>query len=54
MQNTLYEMLGWMYHKLVSRLPGEISTSEMQMIPLLRQKEEVLKSLLIRVKEESK
>ena len=53
MQNTLYEMLGWMHHKLVSRVPGEISTSEMQMIPL-RQKEELLKSLFIRVKEESK
>ena len=29
------EMLGWMNHKLQSRLPGEISiTSDMQMIPL--------------------
>ena len=36
-------------HKLKSRLPGEISiTSDMQMIPPLRQKE--LKSLLIKVK----
>ena len=24
MQNTSYEMLGWMKHKLESRLPGEI------------------------------
>ena len=34
MQSILYEMLGWMTHKLESRLPGEISTtSNMQMIP---------------------
>ena len=33
-QNTSREMLGWMKHKLESRLPGEISiTSDMQMIP---------------------
>ena len=32
---TLCKMLGWMKHKLESRLLGEISTtSEMQMIPL--------------------
>ena len=38
MQSTLCEMLGWMKHKLESRLPGEISiTSDMQMIPLLWQ-----------------
>ena len=35
MQSTSYEMLGWMNHKLESRLPGEIlTTSDMQMIPL--------------------
>ena len=35
MQSTSNEMLGWMKLKLVSRLPGEISTiSDMQMIPL--------------------
>ena len=35
MQSTTYEMLGWMTHKLESRLPGEISTtSDMQMILL--------------------
>ena len=35
MQSTSYEMLGWMNHKLESRLPGEISTtSDIQMIPL--------------------
>ena len=26
-QSTSYEMLGWMTHKLESRLPGEISTT---------------------------
>ena len=48
-------MLGWKKHKLESRLPGEISiTSDMQMIPPLWQKsEEELKSLLMKVKEES-
>ena len=35
MQSTSCEMLGWMNHKLESRLPGEISTtSDMQMITL--------------------
>ena len=35
MQSTSCEMLGWMKHKLESRLPGEISiTPDMQMIPL--------------------
>ena len=35
MQSTSCEMLGWMKHKLESRLLGEISTtSDMQMIPL--------------------
>ena len=39
MQSTSQEMLGWMKHKLESRLPGEISvTSDMQMIPPLWQK----------------
>ena len=39
MQSTSWEMLGWMKHKLESRFPGEISpTSDMQMVPLLRQK----------------
>ena len=39
MQSTSCEMLGWMSHKLESRLPGEISiTSDMQMTPLLWQK----------------
>ena len=39
MQSTSWEMLGWMKHKLESRLPGERSiTSDMQMIPHLQQK----------------
>ena len=39
MQSTSCEMLGWMKHKLASRLPGEISiTSDMQMTPPLWQK----------------
>ena len=39
MQSTSCEMLGWMKHKLESRLPGKISiTSDMQMTPPLRQK----------------
>ena len=39
MRSTSYEMLGWMKHKLESRLLGEISiTSDMQITPPLRQK----------------
>ena len=39
MHSTLNEMLGWMKHKLESRLPGEISiTSDMQMTSPLWQK----------------
>ena len=39
MQNTSCEMLGWMNHKLESRLQGEISvTSDMQMTPPLWKK----------------
>ena len=45
-------MPGWINHKLESKLLGEISTtSDMQMIPLLAESEEELKSLLMRVKE---
>ena len=36
MQSTSGKMLGWMKHKLESRLPGEISiTSDIQMLLLL-------------------
>ena len=46
-------MLGWKKHKLESRLPGEISiTSDMQ-TTLMAESEEELKSLLMKVKEES-
>ena len=39
MQSTSCEMLGWMKHKLESRLPEEISiTSDTQMTPPLWQK----------------
>ena len=35
MRSTPCEMLGWLMHKLESRLPGEIlTTSDMQMISL--------------------
>ena len=38
-QSTSWEILGWMKHKLESRLPGELSiTSDMQMTPPLWQK----------------
>ena len=38
-QSTSCEMLGWMKHKLESRLLGELSiTSDMQMTPTLWQK----------------
>ena len=49
-------MLGWMKHKLESRLLGEILlTSDTQMIPPLEaESEEELKSLLLKVKEERK
>ena len=55
MQSTSCEMPGWMKHKLESRLLGEISiTSDTQMTPpLMVEGEEELKSLLMRVKEES-
>ena len=48
--------LGWTKHKLESRLLGEISiTSDMQMTPplFMAESEEELKSLLMKVKEES-
>ena len=50
-----YFMLDWMKHKLESRLLGEISiTSDTQMTPpLMVEGEEELKSLLMKVKEES-
>ena len=55
MQSTSCEILGWMKHKLESRLPEEISiTSDMQItnITLMAESEEELKSLFMKVKEE--
>ena len=47
-------MLGWMKHKLESRLPGEISiTSDTDDTTLMAESEEELKSFLMKVKEES-
>ena len=55
MQSKSREMLDWMKHKLESRLLGEISvTSDTQMTPPMAESEEELKSLLMKVKEESK
>ena len=54
MQSTSCAMSGKMKHKLESRLSGEISiTSDMQMTPPYVESKEELKSLLIKVKEES-
>ena len=55
MRGTSCKMLGWMKHKLESRLLGEISiTSDMQMIYHSNgRKKEELKNLLMKVKEES-
>ena len=55
MQSTSWEALGWKKHKLESRLLGKISiTSDMQMTPpFIAESEEELKSLLMKVKEES-
>ena len=46
MQSTSCKMPGWMKHKLESRLPGEIS--------ITAESKEELKSLLMKVQEESK
>ena len=45
-------MLGWMNHKLESRLPGEVSTTSDDTM-LMTEIEEEIKSLLMRVNEES-
>ena len=54
-QSTSCEMPGWMKHKLESRLPGEISiTSDYaDDTTFMAESEEELKSLLMKVKEES-
>ena len=54
MQSISRETLGWKKHKLESRLPGEISiTSDADDTTLMAESEEELKSLLMKVKEES-
>ena len=55
MQSTSHEMLGWMKLKLELRLQGEISiASDMQNdTTLMAESEKELKSLLMKVKEES-
>ena len=55
MQSTSCEMPGWMKHKLISRFPGEISINLRYAddTTLMAESEEELKSLLMKVKEES-
>ena len=56
MHSTSCEMQGWMKHKLESTLPGEISiTSDIaDDTTIMAEIEEELKSLLMKLKEESK
>ena len=49
-QSTSCEMLSWMKHKLESRLLGEIYSDD---TTLMEESEEQLKSLLVKMKEES-
>ena len=55
MQNTSCEMLGWLNHKLESRLPGENINHlrYVDNVTLMAESEKELKSLLMRVKDES-
>ena len=55
-QSTSHEMPGWMNHKLESRLPGEIINSLRcaDDTSLTAESKEELKSLLMKVKEESR
>ena len=53
LQSTSCRMLGWMKHKLKSRVPGEISiTCYTDDTTLMAESEEELKSLLMKVKED--
>ena len=53
MQSTSCEMLGWMKHKLESRLAGDIDNLRYaDDSTLMAESEEKLKSLLMKVKEE--
>ena len=55
MQSTSWETLGWKKHKLESRLQGEIldNLRYADDTTLMAESEEELKSLLMKVKEES-
>ena len=55
MQSTSCKVLGWMKHKLESRLLGEISVNlrHADNTTLMPENEEELKSLLMKVKEEN-
>ena len=54
-KSTSSEIPGRMNHKLESRLSGEISSiSDMQISTIIVENEEEIKSLLMKVKEESK
>ena len=58
MQGTSWEMLGWMKHKLESRLAGDINININNLryaddTILMEESEEELKSLLMKVKEDS-
>ena len=53
MQTTSCEMLGWMKHKVELRLLGEINLRYADDTTLITESEEELKSLLMKVKEES-
>ena len=54
MQSTSGKMPDWMKHKLELRLHGDISiTSDMQMTTIMAESKEELKSLLMKVQEES-
>ena len=54
MQSTSWEMLGWMKHQLESRFPGEIyNLRYADDTTLMAESEEELKSLLMKVREES-
>ena len=46
MQSISCEILGWMNHKLQSRLPGEITISIMEISTLVAESEEELKGPL--------
>ena len=53
MQSTSCKIQGWMKHKLESRLLGEISITSDTQMTIMAESHEELKSLLMKVKEES-